>query len=69
MRYDFRKVQEAIDVSGKTFREIEKMTGVDYTTVSRALKTGRARQSTALALTKTFKVRMEDVQVKRRRTA
>ncbi len=67
MRYDFRKIQEAIDESGKTLREIEQLTGLDYTTVSKALKTGRSHQSTALALTKVFKGPMKAILVKRER--
>ena len=66
MQYDFRKVQEQIALSGKTLREVEEMTGVCYTTISRALRTGRARQSTALKLTKTFRLSMKDIVIKRR---
>ncbi len=63
MRYDFRKVQKAIAESGKTYKEVEELTGIDYTTVSRAIRTGRAHQSTALALTKAFRVPMRDIQI------
>lgn len=69
MRYDFRKVQELVDLSGKTLREVEEMSGVYYTTVSRALKTGRASKKTALALTKAFRISMKDIQIKRRSVA
>lgn len=69
MRYDFRKIQEAIQISGKTLRDVEDMTGLDYSTVSRAMKTGRAHQSTAVALTKAFRVSMKAIQVKRSRVA
>jgi len=69
VRYDFSKVQTAIDESGKTLREVEELAGVDYSTVSRVLKTGRAHQSTALALTKAFRISMKDIQVKRPRRA
>jgi transcriptional regulator with XRE-family HTH domain len=69
MRYDFRIIQEAINERGMTFRKIEDATGIDYTTVSRVLKTGRARPSTALALTAFFRVPMKKVQVRRKRVA
>jgi len=72
MRYDFRKVQEAITVSGKTLRAAEELTGVPYTTIGRALKTGRAHQSTALRLIEGFRsegfdIVMEDILVQPRR--
>lgn len=69
MRYDFRKIQDAVDESGKTLRELEELTGVDYSTISRALKTGRSHQSTALALTKLFRIPMKDILIKRRSAA
>lgn len=64
MRYDFRKIQEAIDVSGKTLRQIEELSGLHYSTISRALRTGRAHQSTALKLTNAFCISMKDIQVR-----
>lgn len=64
MRYDFRKIQEAVNVSGKTLRELEDLTGVCYTTIHRALKTGRAHQKTALRLTNAFRISMKEIQVK-----
>ena len=67
MRYDFRKVQEQIDISGKTLREVQDMSGVHYTTISRALKANQASQKTALALTKAFGISMKDIQAKKRR--
>jgi hypothetical protein len=63
MRYDFRKVQEAIDHSGKTFREVEALSGVDETTICRVLRTGRAAKSTALRLTNAFRISMKDIQI------
>lgn len=65
MRYDFRKIQDAINELGKTFKEVEAMTGIDETTVARVLRTGRAAKSTALGLTKAFDIPMRDIQVKR----
>lgn len=65
MQYDFRKVQEAFTASGKTLRALEAETGVNYTTISRALTTGRARQSTAVALTKYFRIPMKAIVIRR----
>lgn len=71
MRYDFRKVQEAIALSGKTLKELEELTGIDESTISRAVRSGRAHQSTAVALTRYFRLSMRDIQAqpKRRKTA
>lgn len=66
MRYDFRKIQEAINEQGLTLEQIGAKAHVHYTTVLKALKTGRAHQSTALALTKALKVSMKDIQVRSR---
>lgn len=69
MKYDFRKVQKAIALSGKTLRQVEEITGINNGTVSRALRSGRAHQSTALKLTKAFRLSMADIQVRERRSA
>lgn len=67
MEYDFGKVQELIELGGKTLREVEEMTGVCYTTISRALRTGHARPSTALKITKAFRLSMKDIRIKQRK--
>jgi len=69
MTYDFSKIQEAIELRAKTLREVQDESGVHYTTISVALKTNRARPSTAKALTKWAKLSMKDVLVKRRKVA
>lgn len=61
MQYDFRKVQKAIDLSGKTMLDVERMTGINNGTLSRILRTGRAHQSSALKLVKAFRLTMADV--------
>lgn len=69
MQYDFRKVQKAIALSGKTLTDVEKLTGINNGTISRILRTGRAHQSTAMKLVKAFKLSMADVQVREEKTA
>jgi hypothetical protein len=67
MRYDFSKIQEAIDLGGKTLRQVQDESGIHYTTISVALKTNRARPSTAKALVKWAGISMRDVVIKRMR--
>jgi hypothetical protein len=69
MQYDFTKIRSAIDESGKTLRDVERATGINNGALSRALRSGRAHPSTALALTKLFRLQMKDVLVKRRKVA
>lgn len=63
MQYDFRKVREAIALSGKTYKQVEDLTGIDETTISRVIRSGRAHQSTAVRLANAFRVSMKDIQV------
>lgn len=69
MKYDFRKVQRAIALEGKTLRDVERLTGVNNGALSRALRSGRAHPSTALKLVNAFRLTMADVLVSERRSA
>ncbi len=64
MRYDFTKVQEHMAIHGLTLRQAQDITGVHASTIHVALRTGRAHQSTALKLTKAFRISMKDIQVR-----
>ncbi len=69
MRYDFTKVQERIEHRGLKFVGLEKLTGLDNSTIRKALKRGTADQDTALALTKALGIPYKDILIKKESAA
>lgn len=65
MRYDFTKLQRAIDKEGMTLRDVQDMTGIHYSTMSKAFSSGRAHPRTALRLSKLFNLELHPIRERR----
>jgi IS30 family transposase len=61
MRYDFTKLERAINERGLTIAIVASRAGVHTSTVRRALKRNTAQAGVALALVKALRLRMADI--------
>lgn len=61
MTYDFSLIRRLIQERGLTFREIQDRTGINYTTISKALDRDTAHPSTAKALARFFRVPLRNL--------
>lgn len=65
MRYDFRKVQEKIELEGLTYSDVADLAKGQFhpTTVEKALKRGTASQRTAKALVQALGLSMRHIRI------